>query len=89
MKGLFELGRISVYPNALELLARLGVLPQLLSRHMWGDWGEADAVANTKSLAQGGGVSSAYWVTNGINAEKVWIFTNADRTFTTVQLQGD
>jgi len=52
----------------------------LLDRHAKGDWGDADLVANTMALRDGGDLLSVYEV-RGL---AVWIITEANRSATTV-----
>jgi len=57
----------------------------LLARHAFGDWGELceeDRVANEGAVASGGRVFSSYEVGIGLNATKVWVITEADRSST-------
>ena len=57
----------------------------LLARHAFGDWGgicEEDRVANERAVALGGRVFSSYAVGVGLNATKVWIITESDRSST-------
>ena len=82
---LFDLGRISVTPAALEALeaASLPAVLGLLRRHREGDWGDvpkADARENARSLKYGWRVLSSY----AINGERVWIITEADRSSTCI-----
>ena len=56
-----------------------------LARHALGDWGEVppeDARENERSLKHGWRVLSSYAVGEG----KVWIITEADRSYTTILL---
>jgi hypothetical protein len=83
---LFDLGRVLVTTGAEALLDRIGQDKEtLLRRHQSGDWGELsndDRRANDDALRHGGRLFSAY----RIQAEKVWVITEADRRSTTVLL---
>ena len=59
----------------------------LLVRHVLGDVGDLcdeDRDANRKAIALGGRVFSSYEVGTGLNAAKVWIITEAERSSTTL-----
>ena len=88
---LFDLGRVVAPPGALALLTTARTNPaELLSRHAGGDWGEVppeDACENERSLKYGWRVMSAYPV--GVDGEKVWIITEADRSSTCLLLPSE
>jgi len=78
------------------MLEQAGVNPMdLLARHAFGDWGdwgdlcEEDREANRQAVAHGGRVFSSYEVGTGLNATKVWVITEADRSSTCCLLPGE
>lgn len=82
---LFPLGKINLTPGAVRLVQSGVNLPQLITQHQSGDWGEmspADRAENEASVAGGLRIFSDYQTELG----KVWIITEADRTLTTVLL---
>jgi len=84
--GRLPLGRVLATPGALQLLRDAGEdTARYLARHALGDWGEVppeDARENERSLKHGWRVLSSYAVGEG----KVWIITEADRSYTTILL---
>ena len=83
----FPLGRVVATPGALRALEQAEQLPaEFLDRHVNGDWGdvpEEDKHENELSVEQGFRILSAYTTSAG---EKIWILTEADRSFTTLLL---
>jgi hypothetical protein len=83
----FPLGRVTATPGALHALEEAGQLPaEFLDRHVNGDWGEvpeADKQENEFSIEHGFRILSAYTTSAG---EKIWIITEADRSYTTILL---
>ena len=81
-----QLGQVVATPGALNLLQRANLNPfQMLSRHRSGDWGEVqteDALANEAAAIHGNRVISSY----AVAGERLWIITEADRSFTTLLL---
>ena len=79
------MGQILATPDALRVMDEAGENPlRLLKRHVHGDWGDLcafDVDANELALRQGMRVLSAYVLSTG---ERVWIITEADRSFTTI-----
>ena len=78
MAALFSLGRIVATPGALRL-AESGAFdsPELLGRHVSGDWGDLDAFdrrENERALRSGARIFSAYQTPQG---GRVWIITEA------------
>ena len=78
MAALFSLGRIVATPGALRL-AESGAFdsPELLGRHVSGDWGDLDAFdrrENERALRSGARIFSAYQMPQGV---RVWIITEA------------
>ena len=94
---LFQLGQVVATPGALQLLKEFGVAPfTLISRHVFGDWGDLDASdqhENNMALIHGSRIFSAYDVTRGDGVdsitEKVWIITECDRSSTTLLLPSE
>lgn len=82
----FALGQIVATPGALQLLEEAGEDPlRYLARHASGDWGEVDPQdrrENERSLKYGWRILSSY----PIGAERIWIITEADRSYTTILL---
>ena len=83
----FPFGRVVATPGALRALEQAGQMPaEFLDRHMNGDWGdvpEEDKQENEFSVAHGLRILSAYTTSGG---EKIWIITEADRSYTTLLL---
>ena len=83
------LGRVVATPGVLKLLEETGEDPcLLLARHHSGDWGELDPQdhrENELSLKHGWRILSSYPVGN----ERVWIITEADRSYTTILLPSE
>jgi hypothetical protein len=86
MTAPFPLGQVIATPGALKLLEEAGEDPlYFLSRHHSGDWGELDEhdrKENELSLKNGWRILSSYSIGDG----KVWIITEADRSYTTILL---
>ena len=85
----FPLGQVVATPGALRLLEEVDEDSCfLLARHRRGDWGELDANdrrENELSLKHGWRLVSSYPVGN----ERVWIITEADRSYTTILLPSE
>ncbi len=85
----FPLGRVVATPGALKLLEEAGEDPLYYPvRHHSGDWGELDAHdrrENELSLKHGWRLVSSY----PVGDEKVWIITEADRSYTTILLPSE
>ena len=85
----FPLGQIVATPGVLKLLEEAGEDPcLLLARHHSGDWRELDPHdrrENELSLKHGWRLLSSYPVGN----ERVWIITEADRSYTTILLPSE
>jgi hypothetical protein len=85
----FPLGQIVATPGALKLLEEAGEYPcLLLARYHSGDWGELDPRdhrENELSLKHGWRILSSY----PVGDEKVWIITEADRSYTTILLPSE
>lgn len=84
---LFPPGQILATLGALRLLDETNKSPlEFLSRCLRGDWGDLcqeDKMENELSLKQGFRLLSSYPITD---TEKLWIFTEADRSVTTLLL---
>lgn len=84
---LFPLGQTVATPGALEALGRAGESPlPYLGRHQRGDWGDLgaeDKGANDDALKHGARLLSAYTLSTH---ERMWIITEADRSYTTLLL---
>ncbi len=82
----FSLGQVVATPRGLEMLEEAGEdFCLLLARHHSGDWGELDSHdrrENELSLKHGWRILSSYPIGN----ERVWIITEADRSYTTILL---
>jgi hypothetical protein len=81
-----SLGKVLVTPAALQLLSEAGEdVFGYLTSHASGDWGELcafDRRQNEIALRDGYRVFSSY----DVSAERVWVITEADRSFTTILL---
>jgi hypothetical protein len=86
---LFPLGRVVATPAALNALVVDGQDPaELLDRHRSGDWGDVpreDAAENRRSVRHGWRILSSY----PVDAGRVWIITEADRSSTCFLLPED
>ena len=86
---LFHLGMVLATPGVIRLLEEHGPDPgELLARHQSGDWGDLcaeDWKMNECDLWEGGRLFSAYELAGGLGL-RVWIFTEADRSTTTILL---
>ena len=81
----FRLGQVLQTPGSLSVLNPEDVYDGL-SRHTRGDWGDCcqeNAGANDAALQRGGRLFSVY---HDRNETKFYIFTEADRSATTVLL---
>jgi hypothetical protein len=88
---LFELGKITITPSAISIIARFKVpIGELLDRHERGDYGEVSEMdwrENTLALLPESveRVMSVYTV----GTEKLWIITDPDRNVTTLLTEED
>ncbi|WP_284087407.1 hypothetical protein [Acinetobacter nosocomialis] len=86
---LFALGQVVSTPNALAFAESHKIdLLQLLNRHQTGDWGDLeddDKEANEEALVNDTRIFSSY----SIAEDKIWIITEADRSFTTFLMPSD
>ncbi len=87
---LFPEGTVRVTPEALDAIHEAKEeMDDLLTRHITGDWGDVskeESELNNLAIAEGQEILSAYYLPTGI---EVWIVTDAERTFTTLQLPDD
>ena len=87
----FCLGQTVATPAALNVLARTAVSPVvLLDRHLvldQGDLCDDDHQANVEAVATGGRVFSSF-VIDDVET-KIWVLTEADRSFTTILTPDD
>lgn len=88
---LFELGKITMTPLAISIIATFKVaIGDLLDRHEKGDYGEVSEVdwrENTLALLPDSveRVMSVY----SVGTEKLWIITDPDRKVTTLLTEED
>ncbi|WP_432741154.1 hypothetical protein ABXJ76_13355 [Methylobacter sp. G7] len=88
---LFELGKITMTPSAISIIARYKVaIGDLLDRHEKGDYGEIseqDWHENTLALLPESveRIMSVY----SIGTEKLWVITDPDRKVTTLLTEDD
>lgn len=86
----FPLGQLVATPGVMDALNHANnELLQMVRRHRVGDWGDLcdeDRQANEEALLYGSRLLSAYHTASG---EKVWIITEADRSYTTVLLPSE
>lgn len=86
----FSVGRVVGTPGALAALKEAGHTPaEFLDRHICGDWGDVsaeDAAANEHALEHGLRVLSVYTTNDKV---RIFILTEADRSYTTVMLPED
>ncbi len=86
---LFALGQVVSTPDALAFAENHQIdLLQLLNRHQTGDWGDledGDKEANEEALVNDTRIFSSYSVAEN----KIWIITEADRSFTTFLMPSD
>ena len=83
-----SLGKVVMTAYAREVLSGPDII-SALSRHKRGDWGEiseADKKANNDALKHGNRILSAY---TGVDGDKFWVLTEADRSYTTIMLPDD
>ncbi len=97
MPALFSLGQVTLTTNLQHALDSdsdpgynsMEELLALIDRHVSGDWGDLedfDQQQNNLALEQGGRIFSSYATSKGI---KLWIITEADRSYTTALLPSD
>lgn len=88
---LFELGKITMTPSAISIIASFKVpIGDLLDRHERGDYGEVsenDWRENTLALLPDSveRVMSVY----SVGTEKLWVITDPDRKVTTLLTEED
>ena len=83
------LGKLVITPKAKDAIPRAEVLAALL-RHQTGDFGDDlyddDWDANMEALENGMEILSAYNSKDGV---RFWIYTEPDRSSTTIMLAGE
>jgi len=71
---LFSLGQVVATPDAIAVMAQVGVTPRdLLRRHMTGDWGDLsreDCLANERAVKDGSRIFSSYIIRDDQGREK-------------------
>ncbi|WP_340122647.1 hypothetical protein [Methylobacter svalbardensis] len=88
---LFELGKITMTPSAISIIASYKVaIGDLLDRHEKGDYGEVSELdwrENTLALLPESveRIMSVY----NIGTEKLWVITDPDRKITTLLTEED
>lgn len=88
----FDLGQLVVTRGIEKLIIEeecdnTQEIAQCIVRHRQGDWGnldEDDKMLNDNAVVDGGRILSAYEI--GENKVKIWIITEADRSYTTILL---
>ncbi|HEY8034554.1 MAG TPA: hypothetical protein VIF37_03075 [Methylobacter sp.] len=89
--NLFELGKITMTPSAISIIANFKVpIGDLLDRHQRGDYGDVSEVdwrENTLALLPESveRVMSVY----SVGTEKLWVITDPDRKVTTLLTEED
>lgn len=86
--GRFTLGAFYATPGAIEIVPS-DEIRDLLQRHAacdWGDCCEEDWDANCRAIHEGRRIFSVYTTNSG---ERVWIITEADRSYTTLLLPSE
>ena len=96
LNQLFDLGQVVITANLQRTLDEGGPdtnsmeeLQEFLDRHVSGDWGDLeqeDRTSNSRALESGGRIFSEYYSASAI---KIWIITEADRSYTTALLPSD
>ncbi|BBI30759.1 hypothetical protein KCTCHS21_01580 [Cohnella abietis] len=84
----FELGRIVVTPSIIENVTETEQMV-LLNQHAncnWGEISEHDSLENENGLKHGSRLMSVYTTENGV---KLYVITEADRSYTTMLLPED
>lgn len=85
-----RLGQVVATPAALEAIEASGEpLLSYLVAHSTGDWGDVDpedAAANEEAVLFHARIMSVYTLSTGV---KIWVITEADRSYTTVLLPSE
>lgn len=86
----FNAGQTRATPAALKAMQTSGhIASEFLARHITGDWGEHDPdqkVQNDAAVKNGGALHSIYRTAMG---QEIWVFTEADRSMTTILVPAD
>ena len=88
MPPYFAYGEVVVTPGVADACSE-GEVSAILGRHRRGDWGDVapeDAEANTRDVAEGRQLLSAYQLASDL---RVWVVTSSDRRTTTVLLPSE
>lgn len=89
-KKRFALGRVFITPGAKSSFDETQESPlDFIYRHVQGDWGDIspeDAKENEFSVQKGFRIMSSYKLNNGV---RIWIITEADRSYTTILLPSE
>lgn len=85
----FDLGSIVYTIGIGKLIKQIGIeeIRKCVARHSQCDWcnlDEDDKLLNDSAVVDGGRILSAYEI--GENKVKIWIITEADRSYTTILL---
>jgi hypothetical protein len=86
--GRFTLGAVYATPGAMENL-HSDEMKELLQRHAacdWGDCCEEDWESNCTAIHKGTRIFSVFTSYSGV---RIWIITEADRSYTTVLLPSE
>ena len=86
----FPAGNTRATQAAMQAMQQAGhIASEFLARHVQGDWGDHDdeqKSQNDQNLADGGALHSIYHLSDG---QEIWVFTEADRSQTTILLPSD
>lgn len=85
----FDLGSVVYTIGVGKLIKQVGIeeLIKCVARHSQCDWGdlcEEDKQLNDSAVVDGGRILSCYHI--GCDNTKIWIITEADRSYTTILL---
>jgi len=86
----FPAGQTRATQAAMQAMQQAGhIASEFLARHVQGDWGDHDPeqkAQNDTNLQTGGPLHSIYRLSDG---QELWVFTEADRSTTTLLLPSD
>ena len=88
---LFELGKITITPSAISIIASFKVpIGDLLDRHERGDYGEVSELDwRENTLAQLPDSVERVMSVYCVGTEKLWVITDPDRKVTTLLTEDD